>query len=109
MRIPVLDMAECIRCEVCVELAPHAFQINDAGFFEVLPLDDYSDEDIHEAVKKLSQRLHLLGGIIPLTFNSYKKALHLIHKCVNKKARRNNAEPVDIGIICNEKFYPFPS
>jgi len=51
MKRPVLDMAECIRCEVCVELAPHTFQLNDAGFFEVLPLDDYSDEDIHEVIK----------------------------------------------------------
>jgi ferredoxin len=51
MKIPVVDMAECILCEICVELAPHGFQINDAGFVEVLPLDDYSDDDIHEAIK----------------------------------------------------------
>lgn len=51
MNIPVLDMSECILCEVCTDLAPHAFQINDAGFVEVLPLDNYGDEDIHEAVK----------------------------------------------------------
>jgi len=50
MKKPVLDMAECILCEVCVELAPHAFQINDAGFVEVLPLDDYAAEEIHEAI-----------------------------------------------------------
>ncbi len=51
MKIPVLDMTECILCEVCTDLAPQAFQINDAGFVEVLPLDNYEDEDIHEAVK----------------------------------------------------------
>lgn len=51
MKIPVVDMAECTLCEICVELAPHGFQINDAGFIEVLPLDDYSDDDIHEAIK----------------------------------------------------------
>ena len=51
MKEPVVDMAECILCEICVELAPKAFLINDAGFVEVLPLDDYSDEDIHEVVK----------------------------------------------------------
>ena len=44
-------MAECILCEVCIDLAPHAFQINDAGFVEVLDLKDYSDDDINEAVK----------------------------------------------------------
>lgn len=51
MKRPVLDLAECILCEVCIDLAPHAFQINDLGFVEVLPLDDYEDEDIQEAVK----------------------------------------------------------
>ncbi|MCM2284246.1 MAG: ferredoxin [Desulfobacula sp.] len=48
---PVVDLGCCILCEVCVELAPHAFNINDAGYVEVLPLVDYSDEDIREAVK----------------------------------------------------------
>ena len=49
MKIPVIDLKCCILCEICVELAPQAFQINDAGFVETLPLDDYTDEDIHEA------------------------------------------------------------
>ena len=51
MKVPVIEIGSCILCEICTELAPHAFQINDAGFVEVLPLDGYSDEDIHEAVK----------------------------------------------------------
>lgn len=51
MKTPVIEFVDCIHCEICVELAPHAFQVNEAGFVEVLPLDDYSDEDIHEAVK----------------------------------------------------------
>ncbi|SDU55080.1 ferredoxin [Desulfobacula phenolica] len=51
MKIPILDISCCILCEVCVDVAPHAFKINDAGFIELLELDDYSDEDIHEAVK----------------------------------------------------------
>ncbi|MBT7259646.1 MAG: ferredoxin [Desulfobacula sp.] len=51
MKIPVVDLSCCILCEICVDVAPLAFAINDAGFVEVLPLDDYSDEDIHEAIK----------------------------------------------------------
>ncbi len=51
MKAPVLDIGNCILCEVCVDVAPHAFKINDAGFVELLDLDDYSDEDIHEAIK----------------------------------------------------------
>lgn len=49
MKVPVIDLECCILCEVCVELAPHAFQINDAGFVETLYLDDYTDKDINEA------------------------------------------------------------
>jgi ferredoxin len=48
---PVVDLGCCILCEICVQLAPHAFKINDAGYVEVLPLDDDADEDIREAVK----------------------------------------------------------
>ena len=51
MKQPVLDLAECILCEICIDLAPHAFQINDAGFVEITALDNYDDEDIAEAVK----------------------------------------------------------
>ncbi len=51
IKIPAVDLGCCILCELCVELAPHTFQINDAGFVEVLMLDDYFDEDINEAVK----------------------------------------------------------
>jgi len=51
MKHPVIDLGCCILCEICVDLAPHAFTINDAGFAEVLPLDDYSDQDIHDAIK----------------------------------------------------------
>ncbi|MCK5310478.1 MAG: ferredoxin [Desulfobacteraceae bacterium] len=50
MKVPVIDLECCILCEVCVEVAPQAFQVNDAGFVETLPLDDYTDEDIHEAI-----------------------------------------------------------
>ena len=51
MKTPVIDIGPCILCEICVDLAPHAFALNDAGFIEVLPLDNYADEEIHEIVK----------------------------------------------------------
>ncbi|MCG8643151.1 MAG: ferredoxin [Desulfobacterales bacterium] len=51
MGTPVVDISCCILCEICMELAPHAFAVNDAGFVEVLERDDYSDEDIREAIK----------------------------------------------------------
>ncbi len=50
MKTPVVDLGCCNLCEICIELAPEAFQINDSDFVEVLPLDDYSNENIHEAI-----------------------------------------------------------
>lgn len=49
--MPVVDLESCVLCGICVELAPHAFEINDAGYVAVLPLDDYSDEGVREAIK----------------------------------------------------------
>jgi len=51
MKKPFIDLAECILCEICVDLAPQAFQINDSGFIQVLDLEDYSDPSIQEAIK----------------------------------------------------------
>ena len=51
MKTPAIDLSDCILCEICTELAPHAFKINEAGFVEGIILDDYSDDDIHEAIK----------------------------------------------------------
>jgi ferredoxin len=51
LKIPAIDLECCILCDICIELAPQAFLINDAGFVEVLSLETYSDEDIHEAIK----------------------------------------------------------
>ncbi|MFO7913965.1 MAG: ferredoxin [Desulfotignum sp.] len=51
MKLPAIDLGACILCEICVELAPHAFEISDSGFVQVKPLDNYQDDDIHEAMK----------------------------------------------------------
>lgn len=49
---PVIDLGCCNQCGVCVDLAPHAFEINDAGYVDIRSLDSYEDdEDILEAVK----------------------------------------------------------
>lgn len=51
MKKPVVDIGDCVLCGICVELAPHVFAINDSGFVDVMIVDDYSDQEIHEAIK----------------------------------------------------------
>jgi len=38
-------------CGICVDLCPDVFKINDAGYIEVIHSDDYSEQDIDEAIK----------------------------------------------------------
>ncbi len=51
MRIPVVELDECSRCEVCIDVCPTVFTMNDSGYIEVIELGEYPDDDVHEAVK----------------------------------------------------------
>ena len=51
MKNPEVDLSECSMCGICVDLCPMTFQINDAGYVEVIHSDDYIEEDVDEAIK----------------------------------------------------------
>jgi len=51
MKIPVVELSDCIVCGVCVEACPGVFRLNDAGYIEVRDLKNYPEEDVNEAVK----------------------------------------------------------
>jgi len=51
MKRPVVELSDCIRCEVCVEACPAAFRMNAAGFVEVIDLSAYPEEAVNEAIK----------------------------------------------------------
>ena len=51
MKTPVVELSECILCEVCVEVCPLVFRLNDAGFIEVAQLDTYPEAEVDEAIK----------------------------------------------------------
>ena len=51
MKNPEVDLSECSICGICVDLCPTTFQINDAGYVEVIHSDDYGGEDVDEAIK----------------------------------------------------------
>ena len=48
---PNIDLSDCIICEICVELCPEIFKINDVGFIEVADLKKYNTDCIKEAVQ----------------------------------------------------------
>lgn len=48
---PVIDLSECVKCDICVDLSPYVFIMNDADYIEVADLDDYPEEDINEVIR----------------------------------------------------------
>lgn len=51
MKVPVVELDECILCEVCIDVCPGVFTMNDLGYIEVIELDEYPADDVHEAAK----------------------------------------------------------
>ncbi len=51
MKIPVVELSDCIVCGICVEACPEVFRLNDARYIEVLDLKNYPVGEVNEAVK----------------------------------------------------------
>lgn len=51
MKIPEVDLSECIQCDVCVDVCPQVFRKTDAGYIEVADLSEYPEPEVEEAIK----------------------------------------------------------
>ncbi|MBF0101102.1 MAG: ferredoxin [Desulfobacterales bacterium] len=51
MMIPTVDMADCVLCEMCIQLCPTVFRLNSVGYIEVIELESYPSEDVNEVIK----------------------------------------------------------
>jgi len=51
MKAPVIDLGECVDCEACLDLCPGVFRRNDAGYIEVVDLEEYPEEQVEDAIK----------------------------------------------------------
>ncbi len=56
MKRPVIDISECVLCDICIDICPDIFIKNQAGYIEIK--DNLSEEiyksledDINEAIK----------------------------------------------------------
>ncbi|MBF0241523.1 MAG: ferredoxin [Desulfamplus sp.] len=56
MKRPVIDISECVLCDICIDICPDVFIKNQAGYIEIK--DNLSEEiyksledDINEAIK----------------------------------------------------------
>lgn len=50
-RYPVVELADCIDCGVCVAVCPAVFSENAGGYIEVIAMNDYPGPCVDEAVK----------------------------------------------------------
>ena len=50
MKIPDIDIGACTLCLGCVEICPAVLRYNDAGYIEVIELDQYPQKDVDDAI-----------------------------------------------------------
>jgi ferredoxin len=51
MKRPVVELSDCIHCDVCVGACPAVFRLNQAGYIEVVDLDAYPAEEVDDAIR----------------------------------------------------------
>ena len=51
MKRPMVELSDCILCEVCAGVCPRVFRINNAGYVEVADLPEYPEAEVNEAIK----------------------------------------------------------
>ena len=51
MKVPVVELSECIVCGVCVETCPEVFRLNDAGYIEVIDMEAFPESEVNDAIK----------------------------------------------------------
>jgi len=51
MKIPVVELSDCITCSVCVQVCPEVFRLNGAGYIDIIPLSGYPEPEVNEAIK----------------------------------------------------------
>ena len=51
MNKPDIDIGACTFCMACVEVCPEVFMGNDAGYIEIIDLEEYPEKDVNEAIK----------------------------------------------------------
>jgi len=50
MKKPDIDIGACTLCMGCIEVCPEVFKYNDAGYIEIIDLQEYPEKDIDEAI-----------------------------------------------------------
>jgi len=56
MKTPVVELSDCIHCEVCTNVCPEVFRYSDAGYVVVADMLSYPEDNVDEAIKNCPAR-----------------------------------------------------
>jgi len=56
MKRPVIELSDCILCEICIEVCPSVFSLNAANFIQITDLVIYPVSEVAEAIKHCPAR-----------------------------------------------------
>jgi ferredoxin len=51
MKVPTVDLKDCVDCDACIEMCPQVFRRNDLGTIEVADLSEYPENEVDEVIK----------------------------------------------------------
>ena len=51
MKSVYIELSECILCEICTEVCPSVFKLNEAGFIEIHDVPEGDVATVEEAIK----------------------------------------------------------
>ncbi len=51
MKRPVIDLSECVLCEICTDVCPSVFRLNDSGYVEVIEISKYPEEEVDDVIR----------------------------------------------------------
>ncbi len=51
MRKPTIEMGDCLLCEICEEVCPQVFALNDLGYVSISDLEIYPEECVDDAIR----------------------------------------------------------
>ncbi len=65
MKMPSVELDNCIKCTGCVELCPEVFRMNDFGYIEVTDLAEYPEAGVNEAINFCPTQCISWDGFVP--------------------------------------------
>jgi len=49
-------MGDCVLCEICVEVCPQVFSLNDLGYVDIADRKQYPEDCVDEAIRNCPAR-----------------------------------------------------